>query len=367
MLFHKCGPGCGPRAAADVLGGGGARASRRRSYTVDLHCHVMVPQVEKLVAERPEKLAEPQMQLRAMGAASVEHNQKHMLPAAVPRMLDLQLRLADMDRMGVDLQLISPSPPQYYYWADAELATSVVRLQNEHIAKVCETHVDRLAGLGNIALQHPELAVEQLDYAVRELGLKGVEVSTSVNGLELSDPQFERVWARAAELGCLVFIHPFGTSLGERVNRYYLQNMIGQPLETTIALSSLIFSGVLDRHPNLRLLAAHGGGYLPYYIGRSNHGHSVRPEAQQARQAPVEYLKKIWFDSLVYEPQILQQLIDTVGVGQVVVGTDYPFDMGHYDMHELLDAVPGLSGADRERILSGNALDLLGLKRPATA
>lgn len=360
MLFHKCGSTCEAHST-----GGGANACRNRPYTVDLHCHVMVPEVEKLVANRPEKLAEPQLQLRAMGAESVEHNQKHMLPAAVPKMLDLRLRLADMDQMGVDLQLISPSPPQYYYWADPDLAREVVRLQNEHIARVCESHRDRLVGLGNIALQHPELAVEQLDYAVRELGLKGVEIATSANGLELSDARFECVWARAAELECLVFIHPFGTSLGERVNQFYLQNMIGQPLETTIALSSLIFSGTLDRHPRLKLLAAHGGGYLPYYIGRSNHGHRVRPEAQRAKLAPREYLRRIWFDSLVYEPHILKQLIDTVGVEQVVVGTDYPFDMGHYDIHALVDAVPGLGEQERERILSRNALELLGLRQPA--
>lgn len=345
MLFHKCGPTCGPRAALESETSGGAHMRRQHTYTVDLHCHVMVPQIEKLVADRPEKLTEPQMQLRAMGAESVEFNQKHMLPIAIPKM--------------VDLQVISPSPPQYYYWADPDLAASIVRMQNEHIVRTCEGHPNRLAGLGNIALQHPELAVEQLEYAVRQLGLKGVEVSTSVNGLE-----FERVWARASELGCLVFIHPFGTSLGERVNCYYLQNMIGQPLETTIALSSLIFSGTLDRHPQLRLLAAHGGGYLPYYIGRSNHGYRVRPEAGRAQHVPIEYLRRVWFDSLVYVPQILRQLIDVVGIDRVVVGTDYPFDMGHYNVHALLDSVPDLAMSDRDRILGANALELLGLSLP---
>jgi aminocarboxymuconate-semialdehyde decarboxylase len=361
MLFHKCGLTGAPLSATDI-GGAGRGAAVPRPFTVDLHCHVLVPQIEKLVADRPEKLAEPQLQLETMGVESVEHNRKHMLPAAVPKMLDLQVRLADMDGMGVDLQVISPSPPQYYYWADPDLARTLVRMQNEYIARTCESNPKRLAGLGNIALQHPQLAVEQLDHAVKQLGLKGIEVSTTVNGLELSDPTLEPVWAKAAELGCVVFIHPFGTSLGKRVNRFYLQNMIGQPLETTVALSSLIFSGTLDRHPGLKLLAAHGGGYLPYYIGRSNHGHHVRPEAQRAMHAPAEYLRRIWFDSLVFEPHILRHLIDVAGVERVVVGTDYPFDMGHYEIHALLDRVEGLTPRQRERILGGNALELLGMK-----
>ncbi|HLZ97696.1 MAG TPA: amidohydrolase family protein [Steroidobacteraceae bacterium] len=345
---------------AERAGGIATGDIRARSYTVDMHCHVMVPSIEKLVADRPQKLAEPEMQLRLIGARSVEHNRRHVLPAAALKMVNLALRLADMDRMGVDLQVISPSPGQYYYWADYALAREMVRNQNEEIADVCRQHPRRLLGLGNVALQHPELAVEQLEYAVKELGLKGVEISSSVNGREIADPSLEGFWAAVQSLGCVVFIHPFGTSLGERVNRFYLQNMIGQPLETTIALSNLIFGGVLDRHPGVKILAAHGGGYLPTYIGRSNHGYRVRPEAQEIQHPPMEYLRRTWFDDLVYEPAGLRHLIDAVGVSQVVVGTDYPFDMGQYGIHDLLESVSGLSKFDRAQILGGNALRLLG-------
>jgi aminocarboxymuconate-semialdehyde decarboxylase len=191
--------------------------------------------------------------------------------------------------------------------------------------------------------------------------MRGVEISTAVNGLELDDPRFARFWARVEELGCVVFIHPFGTSLGERVSRFYLQNIIGQPIETTIALSHLIFGGVLDKHPGLKILAAHGGGYLPSYIGRSNHGYAVRPDAHSMQRSPSEYLRQIYFDTLVYTPDGLGHLIDQVGSSQVVVGTDYPFDMGSYDVHALIDAVPGLSAAEREAILGGNAARLMGL------
>jgi len=262
--------------------------------------------------------------------------------------------------------IVSPSPAQYYYWADYELARELVRDQNEQIAAVCRQQPQRLLGLGNVALQHPQLAVEQLEYAVRHLGLKGVEISSSVNGREIADASLEGFWAAVQALGCIVFIHPFGTSLGERVNRFYLQNMIGQPLETTIALSNLIFAGVLDRYPGVKILAAHGGGYLPSYIGRTNHGYQVRPEAREIQHRPIEYVRRMWFDNLVYEPQALRHLIDTVGVGQVVVGTDYPFDMGHYEVHEVLEAAPGLSDLDRARVLGGNALHLLGLDGPGS-
>ncbi len=356
-LFHKCGPACAPHESHHASGAG---TGRKRPFTIDFHCHAFVPEVEALVKDYPQKKAEPELALRMLGQASVDYNNQTMLPAAGPKLVNLETRLAEMDAMGVDLQVVSPTSTQHYYWAEPELAREVVRLQNERIAEICAAHPDRLQGLGNVALQHADLSVEQLIEAHR-LGLKGVEVSTSVNGKELSDPAFARFWAKAEELGSIVFIHPFGTSLGERVNQFYLQNIIGQPIETTIALSYLIFSGTLDRHPGIRIVAAHGGGYLPHYIGRSDHGWQARADARTCQHPPSEYLKRIWFDSLVYEPESVRHLINVAGVSQVVLGTDWPFDMGHYDVHELINAIPGLSDSDRAAILGGNAAGLLGL------
>ncbi len=323
--------------------------------------------VEAVVADRPQKKAEPEALRRTLGEASARHNVEQMMPPAVRRMTTLDERLADMDAMGVDVQVLSPSPTQYYYWADEALGQEIVRLHNTHIAEQCALHPERLVGLGTLALQHPRLAVEQLTHLVKTLGLRGIEVSSTVNGAELADARFEPVWARAEELGAIVFIHPLGTSLGERVDRYYLANTIGQPLETTVALSELIFGGVLDRYPGLRIVAAHGGGYLPSYFGRSDHAFKVRPEAATMKMAPRDYLRRIWFDTLVYEPEMVRHLIEVVGVSQLVVGTDYPFDMGSYDPHRLLEAVAGLDAQDRARILGGNAADLLGLTIPAAA
>lgn len=361
MWLHFCShPAC---AAAGDLGSpsGGGSVPRRRAFTIDLHCHVLTPAAEAVVAGTPQKSGEAEMMIRTMGAASVAHNNTVMLPQAGPKLTQVAQRLADMDRMGVDVQVVSPSPTQYYYWADRDRAAELVRIQNEHVAHLCAQHPKRLAGLGTLALQHPDLACEQLEYAVRTLGLKGIEISTSVNGRELSDPSLRPIWDKAESLNALVFLHPFGTTLGERTNTHYMVNTIGQPLETTIALSHLIYGGVLDAYPGLRIVAAHGGGYLPTYIGRSDHAFEVRPEASaDCRTRPSELLKRIWFDTVVYDTTALRHLVDRVGAGQVVVGTDYPFDMGHYRVHDLVNNTPGLSADERAAILGGNAAQLIG-------
>ena len=341
-------------------------AGRRKSVTIDLHCHVLTLAVERMVSACPEKAAEAATHLKMYGAESMEHNRK-MIANLVPQLTDINRRLCDMDAMGVDVQVVSPSPNQYYYWADVDLARQIVAVQNEYIASLCAAHPDRIVGLGNVALQHAELSVEQLADCVRKFGLRGVEISSTVNGIELDDPRFSRFWAKAEDLGCLVFLHPLGTSIGDRVSQHYLANIIGQPIETTIALSHLIFGGVLDAYPGLKICAAHGGGYLPSYIGRSDRGHHVRPEAGKIKRRPSEYLKQIYFDSVVYRPEALRHLVAEVGVTQVVVGTDYPFDMGEYDVHGLISAIPGLTDEERDMILGRNATRLLGLDAAASA
>jgi len=342
-------------------GSGGRGRARPRHFTIDVHCHVLTLAVEQLVATHPRRLAEPAAMLASMGEESVVHNQSVMLPKAFAGLTSIEQRLRDMDAMGVDMQVISPSPNQYYYWAEPELASEIVRLQNQHIAEVCAKHPARLAGLGTVALQHPELAARQLLDAVNVLGLKGVEISTSVEGRELDDAALAPFWAAAQSTGAVVFIHPFGTTLGERTRSHYLSNTIGQPLETTLALSRLIFSGTLDRYPGLRLLAAHGGGYLPMYSGRSDHAFKVRPEAAKTVRRPSEYLREIHFDSLVYEPGALRQLIDNVGASQVLLGTDYPYDMGHDEPQELLRLLPGAQEAEQAAVLGQNARRLFNL------
>jgi aminocarboxymuconate-semialdehyde decarboxylase len=359
MTLHTCSPLSGAvHAPFDTKVGSGGK----RPTTIDIHCHVLTLAAEPLVASYPQKQKEPAFMLQAMGEASVAYNNAVMLPNAFPKLTRVEQRLADMDAMGVDIQVLSPSPTQYYYWAERDVAELLVKVQNEYVAELCAQHPKRFLGLGTLALQHPELAVQQLEHALGGLGLKGVEISTSVNGEELDAELLKPFWKKAEELKAIVFIHPFGTTLGSRVSSHYLSNIIGQPLETTIALSHLIFSGVLDRHPALRIVAAHGGGYLPSYCGRSNHGHAARPEARvSAPQLPLHYLRKIWFDTLVYEPEALRHLVNVVGASQLLVGTDYPFDMGHYEPHDLLARTGDLTEPEMAAILGKNAAALLGI------
>ncbi|WP_375424036.1 amidohydrolase family protein [uncultured Friedmanniella sp.] len=324
--------------------------------TVDLHAHALAPAVMGLVSDQPGHLAQQDQDRRFFGAASSAVNGAQ-LGRIGPLLTDPARRLAAMDAAGVDRQLVSPMP-LYHSWADEPLAERITRLTNAGVAELVATNPGRLTGLGTVPLQHPELAAAELDHAVSELGLAGVQIGTAYGDRELADDAYAGFWARAEELGCVVFVHPWGCSLGERLDRHYLANTVGNPTETTVALSHLIFSGLLDRHPGLRLLAAHGGGYLPTYIGRSDHAWAARPDAHACAEPPSAYLRRIWFDSLVYTPQALRQLVEAVGAAQVVLGSDYPFDMGVEDPVDRLLAA-GLDAADEVAVRGGNAARLL--------
>ncbi|MCW5710699.1 amidohydrolase family protein [Shinella sp.] len=325
---------------------------------IDIHGHAFIPAIEALTAGRPERAAEMAAMASGSGEASHRHNMADMLPRAGERMASLEKRLRDLDWMGIDLQVVSPAPNQYCYWADRGLAAEIVDAANEGIASLVSRAPDRLAGIGMVSLQHPELAARQVAAALDQHGLKGIEISASVGASELSDPRFEPFWQAANERGLLVFIHPLGSSLGARLDRHYLSNTIGQPIETTIALSHLIFSGVLDRYPDIRFLGAHGGGYLPAYFGRADHAWRVRPEARACEQRPSEYLRRIHVDTVVFDGGELARLVEVMGADRVLFGTDYPYDMGSYDPAALMRE-SGLDGAKVSAVMGGNAVALL--------
>ncbi|MGW0648834.1 amidohydrolase family protein [Streptomyces umbrinus] len=325
--------------------------------TVDVHAHVLLPEVEALVAGLPGLAEARALDARRNGAASLAVNGP-MVAERVPKLTDVTVRLAAMDAQGVDVQLVSPSPSHYHYWADEETAEKVYRLANEAAAAHCAQAPDRLRGLGLVPLQHPQQAVRALEHAL-EQGLSGVEISSHAPGRELSDPAYEPFWARAAATGALLFLHPFGCTLDERLDRWYLSNTVGQPTENAVALSHLIFSGVLDRHPELKLIAAHGGGYLPTHIGRSDHAWSARSDAGAGcAHLPSSYLRRIHFDSLVHDPQVLRALIAAVGADRVLLGSDFPFDMGTDDPVGALRAAR-LTHADFHAVRGANAAALL--------
>ncbi|MFE0860547.1 amidohydrolase family protein [Streptomyces rochei] len=325
--------------------------------TIDVHAHVLLPDVESLVAGLPGHAEAKEVDARRNGPAALAVNGP-MVRARVPRMTDVALRLASMDAQGVDVQLVSPSPSHYHYWADEATAEKVYRLANEATAAHCAQAPDRLRGLGLVPLQHPGHLVRALDHAL-EQGLDGVEISSHAPGRELSDPAYEPFWSRAAERGAILFLHPFGCTLDERLDRWYLSNTVGQPTENAVALSHLIFSGVLDRHPGLKIIAAHGGGYLPTHIGRSDHAWSARSDAGAGCvHPPSSYLRRLYFDSLVHDPHVLRELVRVAGADRVLLGSDFPFDMGTEDPVAALRAAR-LPDADFHAVRGGNAAALL--------
>jgi aminocarboxymuconate-semialdehyde decarboxylase len=325
--------------------------------TVDVHAHLLIPEVEEAVAGLPGLAEARALDARRNGAASLAVSGP-MVRSIVPKATDVSLRLAAMDAQGVDVQLVSPSPSHYHYWADEETAEKVYRLAGEVTAAHCARAPDRLRGLGIVPLQHPEQAVRALAHAL-DLGLAGVEISSHAPGRELSDPAYAPLWALAEATGALLFLHPFGCTLDERLDRWYLSNIVGQPTENAVALSHLIFSGVLDRHPGLKLIAAHGGGYLPTHIGRSDHAWQSRSDAgADCAHPPSSYLRRIWFDSLVHDPRVLRELIRVAGPDRVLLGSDYPFDMGTEDPVGALRAAR-LPDPDFHAVRGGNAAALL--------
>jgi aminocarboxymuconate-semialdehyde decarboxylase len=325
---------------------------------VDVHAHLAVPEAGALVAGEPGFAAELADERAGHSADSLAVN-RAQLERVTPLMADVSRRLADMDKMGVDVQVVEPMP-MHHYWAGQDLAARYTRTVNEAIAAHCGQYPDRLAGLGTVPLQHPALAAAELTHAVTRLGLKGACVGSHVAGRELDDPAHEDFWACAAELGAVVLIHPWGCRLGASLAAHYLGNTVGQPAETTVALSRIIFSGLLDRYPELRLVAVHGGGYLPGYLGRGDHAWRVRPDARGCAGPPSSYLRRIWFDSLVYTPDGLRQLVTAAGASQVMLGTDYPFDMGVDDPVQRLAAAE-LTEHDRDAIAGRNAVRLFSL------
>jgi aminocarboxymuconate-semialdehyde decarboxylase len=276
------------------------------------------------------------------------------------RLNGIKERLEDMDRQGVDVQAISPNPGQYYYFVPEELGRDATQLINNNVAEAIASHPDRLVGMGTVPLQNVQMAIAEMKRCVKECGMKGIEIGTSVNGAELADPKFRPFFKAAEELDVLLFMHPLGFTQGERLAEHYLNNIIGNPLESTIALSHLIFSGVLESMPKLKLCVAHGGGYLSGYWGRMDHAYKAREDCREhISQPPSAYLRNVWFDTLVFDPQELDSLVRTHGEDKLCLGSDYPFDMGEPDpvgFHKSLsdDVLP--------KILGLNAAQLLGLE-----
>jgi aminocarboxymuconate-semialdehyde decarboxylase len=341
-----------PQAAAPVkrreISVGG-----RRVKTVDLHCHCY-PDIRDLMKGHEQE---------GRGANGFLDPSRRFTMLETDKIAD---RLSFMDEHGIDVQAVSLFPA-YNYWADRDLAERIAQRQNEQLASLCTAHPDRFVGLGSLSLQHPDLTVEQMDQGVKKLGFRGFVIGGSVNGEDLSAPKFDPFWAKAEELGIILFMHPEGFAEGQARFRGNgnLGNVIGNPLETTVALSHLIFEGVLDRHPGVKIVAAHGGGFIASYLGRSNHCVEKNPSGcKPLKKMPGEYFKEqIFCDSIVFTPEGLRHLVAEVGVGHVVFGTDFPADVTDPHMGDDREAdfilSSGLSAADQRAILGENAAKIL--------
>jgi len=331
-----------------ICGHGQKETSRRREVsvngkkitTVDIHAHCAVPEALAILGYPAE-------------------NTKLL-------MSDTSERISAMDAQGIDIAALSINP--YWYHADLDAAEEVIRIQNESLAEICASNPDRFVAFTSVALQHPTLAVEQIEYGIKTLGLRGVNIGCNVEGSELSDPKFDPVWAKCDEMDLLVFMHPKGAgslvSDARLSGPGVLTNTIGNPLDTTIALSHLIFDGTLDRHPGLKICAVHGGGYLASYAHRSDAVIETFPDrvGPLPKKKPTQYLKdgQLFFDTIVFDPLALKHLISQTGPDKVMMGTDYPYGWTSTEV-DLVMNTPDLSDEDRIAILGGTAAKLLGL------
>jgi aminocarboxymuconate-semialdehyde decarboxylase len=324
---------------------------------IDIHSHVIPDRIVAAIAADPRRF-----RARVEGEGSTRkiiHDQGYVYPL-FEEFREAEAKLSAMDRKGIDISVISPAPPMFYYWADADLALDVAGLVNDGVADMVGARPDRLRGMATVPMQHPDAAVAELERVVRAYGFKAVEIGTSIEGAQLAEERFRPLLRRASELNVFVFAHPYYVGAKSGLESYYLTNLIGNPLDTTVMLANLMFSGRLDELPDLKIVLAHGGGFIPYQIGRLVHGHSVRSETNGiSKSSPKDLLKRIYFDSLVFEPQALRYLIDLVGADHVCIGTDAPFDMADENPRATIDAVPGITPLERQCVCCGTALKLL--------
>jgi aminocarboxymuconate-semialdehyde decarboxylase len=334
------------------------REVRPKSITIDIHSHVAVPAAAEFVKPHLDLSTIPLAHFATPDTKALNQKQEADRRS---RITQYDERLRDMDEMGVDLQLVMPPPPQCYFTVPVDVAVPAIRMVNDGIAAYVAGKPDRFTALGTVPLQDGAEAAKELERCMRTLGFKGAQILTNVGGKELSDPAYAPFWAKAEALGALVVIHPNGFTEGQRLSRFYFNNVIGNPFDTTLALHYLIFDGVLERHPKLKILAVHGGGYLAGYSGRIDHAWGARSDVRgNLPKPPTEYLKRVYVDTVVFTPHQLKYLIDLFGADRVLMGTDYPFDMADSDPIGHL-GVSALDASTMAAVAGGNAKRLLGL------
>jgi len=320
MLFT-----CSPPGATTPGRFPGVARGRGKHWTVDIHCHVGCAAAGDMVKDLFAPKHEPGMFFANDHTRKVNREQGQRI---APQLNSVEKRLADMDTMGIDIQALAPAPMQTYYWTE------------------------------------PELAIQELERTVKKLGFRGVELNTNIAGEDLSADKFRKFFAKAEELGVVVFLHPIGYTEASRLVDHYFNNVIGNPLESTVAVSHLIFGGVLESCPKLKVVVAHGGGYLPAYAGRIDDAAAARPDCcVHLKHMPTTYLKRLYFDTMVFTPHQLEYLVQQYGADHILLGTDYPYDMGENDPIGFIESAR-LNAAERKAVMGHSAANLLSIPIP---
>ena len=328
--------------------------------TYDVHAHCIPPEFRTWLegSGRDHGLAI----LNDAGNVCVRFNDRFTTAPLRHSLGDLPARIQAMDRMGIDIQLLAGWIDLTGYDLEPAHGAAYARAHNESLAEHAEQNPERFLPLATLPLQDPAAAADELGRAMGELGMVGAQIATTVGSDWLDQRPLDTVWEAATELNAFIVLHPMAPLSGVALDRYFMSNMVGRPAETTIALAGLIFSGVFDRHPDLMMCAVHGGGFAPFQVGRLNRGYHAKPEmtAKNLSRIPGDYLSRLYVDTVVHDPGVLRFLIDSMGADHILVGTDYPFEMGDEDPVRLVESVAGIKPEERKAILTGNVERILG-------
>ena len=325
--------------------------------TIDIHAHMLPEETIRRLARKLPRVA-PKLIAQADGSMIMDIAGK-VVQRPMPRECwDLDLRLADMDKYGVDMQAVCATVHTFFYDQEPALGLACAVLQNDELATVVDRNSSHFLGLATVPLQDPQRAADELKRAMRVRGLRGAQIGSNVNGRNLDDPALEPVWAVADELRAFILVHPHGEILpGDRLKSYYMRNFVGLPFETTMAGAALVFGGVIERHPHINFCLCHGGGFLPYQAGRFMHAWNVRAEPKaRLKGSPEASLARLHYDTIVHSQHALEFLIATVGAEHVLLGSDYPFDMGELD---CVARVKAISSQGRDLVLGARAKEIL--------
>jgi aminocarboxymuconate-semialdehyde decarboxylase len=330
---------------------------------IDIHTHVEFAATFDILKKRyTENEIFDKFVVPATGRRSAELN-RGIVAGIRDALRDPQKKIRDMDEKKIALSVLSSTPFAFFYEVEDDLAVELARFQNDRLAEMVKRYPDRFAAMATLPLQVPSEAVKELERAIKGLNLRGVEIGSHVGKRELGDEAFWPVYRVLEDLGVPILIHPHHVAGMDRLEDYYLTNLIGNPLDTTIAAAQLIFGGVLEKYPGLKIILAHAGGQLPYIIGRIEHGYQVRPECKErVRRSPMTFFKNFYFDIITHNPEALRYLIAFAGSDHVLLGSDYPYDMGDPNPVGTVSKLPGIKAADRRKILRENAVALFGLK-----